>query len=91
MNSYYLKTVNIKRVAFISRLFSNLFSERFIVSFFLITTVIFSAAAKDLILKAVVIPGAPIITKDKRIMYGLELVFNRSPNTGFIIASKKRN
>ena len=90
MNSYYLKTVNIKRVAFISRLFSNLLSERFIASFFLISTVIFSAAAKDLTLKAVVIPGAPIITKDKRIMYGLELVFNRSPKEYWVYYSEQK-
>ena len=90
MKSCYLKIVNIKRVAFISGLFSNLFSERFIVSFFLISTVIFSAVANDLTLKAVVTPGAPVITKDKRIIYGLELVFNECPKEYWVYYSEQQ-
>ena len=78
-------------IMYTSRPFSKLLPRRFIIFFLLlISTFFFNAQAEDLTIKAVVIPGAPIITKDKKTIYGLELVFNKSPKEYWVYYSEQK-
>ncbi len=52
----------------------------------------FSEAQEEHVLRSVTIPGAPIIIKDKdknkKIMYGLDLIFDRAPKDFWVYYSK---
>ena len=68
-----------KMVKLQNRVFS-FFHRNVIPVVFFITLYSISAAAEDLILRAFVLPGAPIINKkEKKVLYGLDLIFNAEP------------
>ncbi len=61
---------------------------RSIIVMVLLSSHIFGAEPKEYILYSVTVPGAPIIIKNKKIMYGLDLIFDQAPKDFWVYYSK---
>lgn len=66
------------------------FSSRFVLLVLIIITFVMCAAARDLTLRFVRIPNAPIINKGKKIVYVLELVFDNNPRDYWIVYNSRK-
>ena len=69
----------------------SLFVKRMVVLVILFTAYVLGNTSDDLTLHAIILPGAPKILKDKKIMYGLDLVFGKKPIDYWIYYSKVKN
>jgi hypothetical protein len=65
----------------------SLFAKRVLILLILFTTYGLGETTGDLTLHAIILPGAPKILKDKRILYGLDLVFGKKPKDYWIYYS----
>ena len=77
-----------KKMGVFSNFGFSIFAKRLLVLFFLFATYVLGETADNLTLHAIILPGAPKILKDKRILYGLDLVFGKKPKDYWIYYSK---
>lgn len=89
-NCFLARIIADKKMGVFSNFGFSLFAKRLLVLFFLFATYVLGETSDDLTLHVIILPGAPKILKNKKIMYGLDLVFGKEPKDYWIYYSKMK-